>query len=165
MSTPLFSIRRPLPHVAWALLLALLSFGAAQAQQHGGGHPRSERLEAARVAYITEKLALTTDQSQRFWPLYNEFTDKRRSLRKQARGEMRNQDVATMSDKDLRESINNQFAMRQSELNLEKEYLDKFQKVITLRQVALLYQAERDFTKELLKRLDGRPAMSKSIEQ
>ncbi|GAA4383121.1 hypothetical protein GCM10023186_24010 [Hymenobacter koreensis] len=150
-------------------MLTLLSLGqSAQAQRPaGGGHggPRSERLEAARVAYITEKLALSTEQSQRFWPLYNEFTDKRRDLRKQVRGEMRNQDITAMSDKELRESMNKQFTMRQNELNLEKDYLDKFQKVITLRQVALLYQAERDFTKELLKRLNGRPAPNPTVEQ
>ncbi len=148
-----------------AALLLLLAFSPARAQQ-GGSQPRLERIEAARVAYLTEKLSLTSEQAQRFWPVYNEYTDKRRSLRKQGRpGGPRRPDFATMSDKEIREAINDQFATRQSELNLEKEYLDKFQKVISLRQVALLYQAERDFTKELLKRLDGRRPGARPSEQ
>ena len=45
--------------------------------------------------------------------------------------------------------------MRQQELNLEKDYFGKFQKVIALRQVVQLFQAERDFTKEVIKRVAG----------
>ena len=46
-------------------------------------------------------------------------------------------------------------AIRQQQLNLEKEYFEKAQKVLTLRQLAQLYQAERDFTKEVLQRVAG----------
>jgi hypothetical protein len=51
-------------------------------------------------------------------------------------------------------------ATHQQQLNLEKDYFERALKVLTLRQVAQLYQAERDFTKEVLQRLVGasRPA-------
>ncbi|OON67003.1 hypothetical protein B0919_20365 [Hymenobacter sp. CRA2] len=126
------------------------------AQRPGGGQgPRTERLENARIAYITDKISLTPDQAQRFWPLFNEFTDKRRELRKQTKMGLRGQDFTAMSDKDIRAALDQQFKLRQSEINLEKEYVDRFQKVITLRQVAQLLQAERDFTKALIQRLDN----------
>jgi hypothetical protein len=62
----------------------------------------------------------------------------------------------SMSDQQIRDNITQSFAMRQQELNLEKEYFDKFQKVISLRQVAQLFMAERDFTKEVIKRVADR---------
>ncbi|AYA36107.1 periplasmic heavy metal sensor [Hymenobacter oligotrophus] len=146
-------------------LLVLLALGAgapAMAQRPGGpgNGPRMERLESARVAYITEKLALTPEQSQRFWPLFNEYTEKRRALRRQAGEARRGTDYSAMSDKDIRAALNQQFAMRQNELNLDKEYVARFEKVITLRQVAQLQQAEREFTRALIKRLDNRPAQA-----
>ena len=61
-----------------------------------------------------------------------------------------------MSDQQIRDNFNQSFALRQQELSLEKEYFDKFQKVISLRQVAQLFLAERDFTKEVIKRVAGR---------
>ncbi|MCC3159850.1 hypothetical protein LJ737_21590 [Hymenobacter sp. 15J16-1T3B] len=144
-----------------ALLVALLLLGSlgARAQQPGGRQrPGQQRLENARIAYITDKIALTPEQAQRFWPLFNEFTEKRRELRKQTKLGLRGQDFGAMSDKDIRAALDDQFKLRQNEINLEKEYVDKFAKVITLRQVAQLMQAERDFTKELIQRLDNRRA-------
>lgn len=141
-----------------ALLLALLVLGStgARAQAAGGSRPRMDRLENARIAYITDKLALTPEQAQRFWPVFNEFTDKRRELRRQTRFNLLRQDFSAMSDKDIRAALDDQFKLRQGEINLEKEYVEKFSKVISLRQVAQLMQAERDFTKELIQRLDNR---------
>jgi Spy/CpxP family protein refolding chaperone len=143
----------------FALLLALLGAAPAWAQSvsagRGAGRPRMERLENARIAYITDKISLTPEQAQRFWPLFNEFTAKRRDLRRQTKVGLRNQDFSAMSDKDIRTALDEQFKLRQSEINLEKEYVEKFQKVISLRQVAQLLQAERDFTKELIQRLDN----------
>lgn len=149
------------------LLVALLLAGApswaqsaAPAARPGAGQPRAgrQRLENARIAYITDKLALTPEQAQQFWPLFNEFTAKRKELRQQTRLGLRNQDFSTMSDKEIRAALDDQFKLRQGEINLEKEYVDKFTRVISLRQVAQLMQAERDFTKELIQRLDDRRA-------
>ena len=145
----------------FSLLTALLLYAGAPtwAQSasagRGMGPPRMERLENARIAYITDKIALTPEQAQRFWPLFNEFTTRRRELRRQTKMGLRNQDFSAMSDKDIRAALDEQFKLRQGEINLEKEYVEKFQKVISLRQVAQLFQAERDFTKELIQRLDN----------
>lgn len=149
------------------LLLALLLGSAEAWAQSAAPAPRvaisqarggRQRLENARIAYITDKLALTPEQAQQFWPLFNEFTAKRKELRQQTRVGLRNQDFSAMSDKEIRSALDDQFKLRQGEINLEKEYVDRFAKVITLRQVAQLMQAERDFTKELIQRLDDRRA-------
>ncbi|WP_460547885.1 hypothetical protein [Hymenobacter daeguensis] len=138
-----------------ALLLTLAP--AAQAQVGPGGGRKGQRLgqlENAKIAFITNRVSLTQDQAQKFWPLYNEFSAKRRELNRS--GRLLRRDVTEgMTDQQIRDNFTQAFAMRQGELNLEKEYFDKFQKVISLRQVAQLFQAERDFTKEVIKRVAG----------
>ena len=140
-----------------ALLLMLAP--AAQAQPGQGGDRRGQRLgqlENAKIAFITNRVSLTQDQAQKFWPLYNEFSDRRRELNRSGRL-LRREITEGMTDQQLRDSFAQSFNTRQQELNLEKEYFDKFQKVISLRQVAQLFQAERDFTKEVIKRMANVP--------
>ncbi|GAA4497039.1 hypothetical protein GCM10023172_11350 [Hymenobacter ginsengisoli] len=125
------------------------------------------QLDNAKIAFITSRLSLTQDQAQRFWPLYNDFIGKRRELNRTARLLRRDAASPALSDAQLRDNFTQDFALRQQQLNLEKDYFDKLQKVLSLRQVAQLYQAERDFTKEVLKRVAGagQPAAPPTGEQ
>ena len=137
------------------LLAALAGSHPARAQGRRPGQPgvRLAQLDNAKIAFITSRLSLTQDQAQRFWPLYNEFTGKRRDLNRTARLLRRDAASPSLTDAQLRDNFTQDFALRQQQLNLEKDYFDKLQKVLSLRQIAELYQAERDFTKEVLKRV------------
>ena len=42
-----------------------------------------EKIEAARIGMITNKLGLTPEQAEKFWPIYREFSEKRMGLRKE----------------------------------------------------------------------------------
>jgi Spy/CpxP family protein refolding chaperone len=151
------------------LLLGLLAASQpAQAQGRGRlGQPgaRISQLDNAKIAFITSRLTLTQDQAQRFWPTYNEFVAKRRELNRSARLLRRDANNPGLSDAQLRDNFNQDFALRQQQLNLEKDYFEKAQKVLTLRQLAQLYQAERDFTKEVLKRVAGQAAPAPTGDQ
>jgi hypothetical protein len=142
-------------------LLAVAASPAAHAQAgaHGGrvsqAGGRISQLDNARIAFLTSRVSLTQDQAQRFWPVYNEFLAKRRDLNRAARLLRRNASNTSLSDAQLRDNFNQDFAIRQQQLNLEKEYFTNAQKVLSLRQLAQLYQAERDFTKEVLRRVGG----------
>jgi len=150
----MFSIKSVFRLSALAAVL-LIASPAAHAQGGLGGRKQGQRLgqlENAKIAFITNRVSLTQDQAQKFWPLYNEFSAKRRELNRS--GRLLRRDVTEgMTDQQIRDNLTQSFAMRQQELNLEKEYFDKFQKVISMRQVAQLFQAERDFTKEVIKRV------------
>lgn len=147
--------------IFWLLVLAAGPPAQAQAPARGGraaqAGGRISQLDNARIAFLTARVSLTQDQAQRFWPVYNEFIAKRRDLNRAARLLRRDADNPSLSDAQLRENFNQDFGIRQQQLNLEKDYFDKAQKALTLRQLAQLYQAERDFTKEVLKRVGGPP--------
>ncbi len=135
---------------------SLLAFpGNAQGNQASKGDrkERHEKIAAAKIAFMTDKMNLNTEQSQKFWPLYNEYDAKRHSLRKKSHL-FKNENTDNMSDAQLKEAINAMLEARQQELALEKEYLEKFQKVITVRQVATMYKSEKEFMRVLLKKLN-----------
>ena len=138
------------------LLLFAFFLIAVSSQAQGHREERMEKIDAARTAYLTDKMNLTTEQSQKFWPIYNEYDAKRKELRKKGRP-FRGESMETLTDAQVKEQINTMFDTRQKELNLQKEYADKFQKVISVRQLAAMYKGEREFMKVLLHKLNDRP--------
>jgi Spy/CpxP family protein refolding chaperone len=139
------------------LLLCLLAALPAVAQSgQGDRQARMSQLENAKIAYITEKVSLTQDQAQRFWPVYNEYSAKRRELYHTMR-KLRTDDQNALSDAQVKENLTKAFALRQQEVDLEKDYFNKFQKLLSIQQVGKLFQAERQFTKEVLRRVADRP--------
>jgi len=117
---------------------------------------KRDKIEALRVSFISQKVNLTTQEAQLFWPLYNEYNDKldlnRKTFRKQYGP---NSDFSVKTDKDAEMYLNAEFTLKQKEFELYKEYYEKFKKSMPIKKVALLRKAEEDFKKELIKNIKG----------
>jgi len=114
---------------------------------------RNEKVETMKIAFLTNKLNLTAKEAQLFWPLYNEYTQKTETLRKAKKSEYDEikSKNATPSDKEIAAFMEEVFLTKQKELDLQKEYYNKYIKILPMKKVALLYQAENQFKKELLR--------------
>ena len=143
-------------------LLVLFSFWiASAAAQPGGGPPSAEKkeeIEAMKVAFLTRKLDLTSEEAKTFWPVYNQYQDELDKIR-EARGKQRKskEDMESMSDKDLEKIVDGEIVSRQAELDVLKKYNSQFKGVLPMKKVAKLYRAEEDFKRELLHKLQERP--------
>ncbi|MEY3415919.1 MAG: hypothetical protein RL060_30, partial [Bacteroidota bacterium] len=60
-------------------ILTLLALASTAYAQNPGNR---EKIEAAKIGFISERLALTPKQAQTFWPIYNEYTFKKKEIRK-----------------------------------------------------------------------------------
>lgn len=132
-----------------ALLLLLLLVGSPTFAQN-----KKDKIGAAKVAFISQKLNLSTSEAQLFWPVYNEEQDKYEALRekrKEFRAIKENLEGAT--DKEIDTYLALEISIKQKELEIQKEYHEKIRKIIGARKLAALYKAEDDFKKELLKQL------------
>jgi len=116
---------------------------------------KSDKVEAMKVAFITNKLELSAKEAQVFWPLYNEYNTKLEKLRKSKKSdfdELKNKGE-NLTDKELESFMNEIFATKQKELDLQKEYYEKYAKVLSVKKVAMFYQAENQFKRELLRKI------------
>lgn len=116
-----------------------------------------QQIRAAKITWITNRLNLSPDQSKDFWPLFNEYENKKREIRHRIRrlnGETNN--LATSEDA-VRKNLKEILDLRQQEVDIEKEYQSKFLKVIDVRQLSELYKADQRFTQMLLERLKDKP--------
>ena len=114
---------------------------------------KREKLEALKIAHITEKLALTPDEAQTFWPLFNEMEGKMKAIRKARRKNRKdtkaNHDL--LSDKELMAAVEAELDFEQQELDVKKEYNNKFSTILPIKKVVLLHEAQEGFKRRLLK--------------
>jgi hypothetical protein len=116
---------------------------------------RHEEIESMKIGFITRKLDLSPEESQKFWPVYNTYNKEMEVLRKGHRSnitKLRN-DLDELSDSEIETLVDKEQDFRQNELNIRKKYHQEFKKVLTMRKVAALYGVEEDFKRELLKML------------
>lgn len=131
-----------------AMIMTLEGYGQSQEAM--------DKIQSARIALITERLGLTPDQAEKFWPVYREFNEQRRDLRSQMRSTREGVDPQTLTDEQGREMMSKALELKQRELDLEKEYSQKMLNVISTQQVMSLRRAEDDFRRMLMQRLEQR---------
>lgn len=139
--------------------LMMLTFLVNAQDEHRIPKEKKERMEAMKVAFITKKLALTSEEAQNFWPIYNELQAKRQELRKESKENHKalKEKGENASDKDVEEVFKKDIALKEKGIALEKEYFGKLKAVIPMKKIALLHQAEREFKREMLRNLkEGR---------
>jgi hypothetical protein len=121
--------------------------------------PKAEqKIKAAHAAYITERLGLTPEEAEKFWPVYREYSQKRQEIRQQ----MRTAREKGTSEKEL---LDLDLKVKQQQLDLEKDYSGRLQKVITPQKMMNLRQAEGDFRKLLLRQIQQRQMQRERNDQ
>ena len=133
------------------LLLISLTLSAQPGRSR---EERQEKIEAYKIAFFTEKLQLTPEESKAFWPLYNQFESEREALRK--RYDQDNVRIELMSDKEVAAYLEKSIEMEEQQVKLRKDYLGRFQEVLPIRKVALLQRIDREFKVELLREIRER---------
>jgi hypothetical protein len=121
------------------------------AQTDTSATAKREKIQAQKVAYITQKLVLTVEESQKFWPVYNEYDAQKEVLNKAYRQKMKAYKKATITEAQADSIIIADISHDQALLDLKKLYIAKFKAVIPATKVAKLSEAEREFKRMLLK--------------
>ncbi|MFN8356552.1 MAG: Spy/CpxP family protein refolding chaperone [Spirosomataceae bacterium] len=141
------------------VMIGLFVLVAAPMLYAQNGGPGLQRINNAKIGIITNRLNLTQEQATQFWPIYNEYDAKQIDIRKSIRRSMNEINTLTATDAQIVEALKKQMDLKQREVDLEKEYMSRFLKVLNARQLAELYKAELQFTQILLKKLnqDNKP--------
>ena len=112
-----------------------------------------KKIESARIALITERLGLSPEQAEKFWPVYREYNLERREIRKEFHNARQGVDMKNLTEEQSKQLVQKSMDMKQKELNLEKEYSRRLSEVISTQQLFKLKNAEKDFQQMLLKRI------------
>ena len=143
---------KALARIIFLCLLAYSTVAQDDELPQTGDSKVREKIEAARIAYITDQLQLSPDEAEKFWPIYREFAQKRREIRREVREANRTADPNTTDQ----EMVDQQFKAKQRELDLEKDYSGRLLKVISAQKLRTLPQAERRFRQMILDQIQRR---------
>jgi hypothetical protein len=114
-----------------------------------------KKIEAARIGLITERLGLTAEQAEKFWPLYNEYTEKVKEFRRELVTARQGVDLSTATEAEKRMLIEKGLKLKEMESTIERDYSERLLRVISSQQMLGLKKAEDDFREMLLQRLQN----------
>jgi len=114
-----------------------------------------ERIKARRIAFITEKLQLTPEEAQLFWPIYNDYQKKRRAFDKTYKSKA---NFNLMTDVEVTLHVDQQLEKEAKMLTLKKEFIGDLKAVFPIRKVAMLPRAEKKFKEWMLAQIKRRNA-------
>ncbi len=125
-----------------------------------------ERMKSAKIAFITERLKLTPEEAEKFWPLFNEFEGKKDDITRELFKDIdkRPEKAEPPTDEEADKIIRQRFSEEEALLNLKKDYYGKFQKVLNPARILLLHEAEIDFRRHILDQM-GRSRDSRDQRQ
>ena len=132
------------------LLISTLSF----AQDY---KEKREKVKALKVAFITEKLELTSEEAQKFWPLYNAYDESKSELRYEKMRNILNRfkpgNVESLSEKEASALLIQMEKIEEDLFNLRRKFIKDLQSIVSAKKIIKLKKAEEDFNRELVKQM------------
>ena len=136
-------------YIVITILIILGSFSRVALAQEG------ERIKSMRIAVYTDALRLSPQEAKAFWPVFDEYQKKLKDIQLQEKRE-RNQAVknwTTLTDAEASQLLDKMIEFEQKQIDLKKQYIEEFKKVIPVKKVLLLRKAELQFKKALLEKI------------
>jgi hypothetical protein len=117
-----------------------------------------ERFNKEREAYFNDKLQLTDAESKAFWPLYNDFYNRKMKLIEDERNTFKysQKNADNLSEQEIVETLEKIQRLKTEQAQLEQEYYHKkFPEVLPPKKVLKLYKVEWDFRGYLINKIRG----------
>ncbi len=125
------------------ILIMLFLFGYTIAGISQDDDKKGGRIEALKIAFLTRKLNLSSEEAQKFWPVYNKYADEIRKVQIEAH---QNQ----TSEIDREDKI----------LTIRKRFNGEFAKTLSNEKVNTFFRVEKEFNgflqKEMMERRQQR---------
>ena len=115
-----------------------------------------EKFKAEKVSFLTEKLDLSVEEAQKFWPIYNEYEKKRGELLSSKRMEFRGrgQGHESMSAEEMEAMVDQRVEQELKLAELKMKFHKEVKKTIPIEKVVKLYRAEGDFMNYMFKKIE-----------
>jgi len=130
------------------LMVLLLGGVLVQAQSR---EDRFKEIKAQKVAYLTEKMNLSVEESKSFWPIYNEYEQSMRQLRGEPWPKEKD-----LTEANAKKALTSNLEREEKEIKVKKEFYEKVTSVISYKKLYLLEVGEREFRQKLFEQYKNR---------
>ena len=142
------------------------------APQQGNDDKKPRRwneIMSQKVAFVTQKLQLTPEEAEKFWPIYNAASEEvwkasKKTLRAIAALVNSTKDDATQSEEEIKKLVANLDNCKMNEIKTFNKLFTEISKVLPLKKAAKIYGIEEQFRQHLIKNLSKRAPGQKPKE-
>ena len=142
------------------------------APQQGNDDKKPRRwneIMSQKVAFVTQKLQLTPEEAEKFWPVYNAASEEvwkasKKTLRAIAALVNSTKDDATQSEEEIKKLVANLDNCKMNEIKTFNKLFTEISKVLPLKKAAKIYGIEEQFRQHLIKNLSKRAPGQKPKE-
>lgn len=152
--------------ITLCLLCSTLAF--SQRPQDGANRPNPgpgpnqeerqqqwEEMRLKKIAYFTDKIGLTTEEAQWFWPIVNDIQNRSFALNHELMRLTRTSRQDKGKEIDYEKITARMMEIRLQQAELDKERYEKLKVVLSPEKLFKYYIAEEGFSRELLRSFDS----------
>ncbi len=114
-----------------------------------------QKVQLLKTSFITDAINLTPDEAEKFWPVYNLYSDEMRTLRRSMDKDLMQEFKLSDGLDNLTEEQAQQFLAKVQELEQKVvenkiNMVQDLSKIISAKKIVKLHKAERDFNRRML---------------
>ena len=116
-----------------------------------------DKIKMLKISYLIDRLKLTPDEAQKFWPVYNIHDKKKHELKVKLRSEIKkaikeNENINAVSENDAERLISLKLSTEKKIYELHENFITKIKKILSYKKIIQLELAEMEFGRKLLNR-------------
>lgn len=125
----------------------------AQHKKHMSHEEYCKKLQT----FITDYAKLTSEESDKFFPLYFELQKEKWKINKEARyaikGKTKERPTTPPTDEEFKKLVNEMSDAKIEIAKLEKNYIEKYLKILPAKKILDVQRAEEKFQREMIKKM------------
>jgi len=115
-----------------------------------------DKIKALKIAYLTEQINLTTDEGQKFWPIYNAYNKEQIKIRNNYRDTLRkniyNHTVDSLNENEAKKLVHLKLQTDKDLYESQIKFVHKVEGVISYKKIIQLQIAEMEFGRKLMRK-------------
>ncbi len=119
---------------------------------------KDDDVKSYKIAFITERLDLTSKEAQVFWPIYNKHNKRYENLKQNTwepiKKDLKN--IDNLSEKEAEKLLEDYRNYKKERAQYREDYIKELLTVISPKKVMQLKKADYDFNRELLKQYQSK---------
>jgi hypothetical protein len=118
-------------------------------------NPNLEKFSTYKIGFFTKKMNLTSQEAEKFWPVYNEYQKQKNLIQRDKLMMIRdfNQNESSLSDSQLTGMGDRLIKDLSDETSLAVDFHRKIKEILPPAKVIRYYQAENQYKIQLLREL------------
>lgn len=119
-----------------------------------------EKIKSLKTAHITEGLNLTSEEAEKFWPIYNEFEKEKRKLYRKEHADIEN--LECISETKANAMLSEYVEIEKSDYLLQRKFYQDLKEIFPAKKIIQLKKVEDEFNKKLWKEYRERQSSKSS---